>query len=193
MTSTPLADPATANADTSVESPAPDFALEQTPVISARISTDGFAASWRHCQLIADFTAGFASSNFFDAQRHANILSSFLNELIELAFHRHKPAANLLVEVFKQGEALLLCLTVPAGPDLQSEYLSIFHQVRDEGSMAYLRASFRGQPDDPTTSPTSLIEMVRVYGLNLDIQASRNAQTVHITVPINFEKNRGAA
>src|SRR3954470_11729129 len=61
------------------------------PLVSLQLETTGLGAVWGHCDQIQNYLAQLASHDRTDTFLYANLLSTVLNELLEVVFSRHQP------------------------------------------------------------------------------------------------------
>lgn len=85
------------------------------PMIEVELGIEELQAEWLHCDCIANFVANMISHNRSDSVRHANLFSSALNELLELAFRAPRlPEGRMVCSVLRQGPVERVALTFPA-------------------------------------------------------------------------------
>lgn len=154
------------------------------PVVTLRMPTDGFAKSWSHCQLLADFLARYASSNFFDSERYSSLLSCLLNELVEFVFRLHLPQRELTFDVFKRAEVVIVQLTIPADARQRESYRSHLQNLDEQT----LRTSLQLPPAAEVDAHHGLIELATMYGLQINLSEQPDHEAVLLTVPVHFDQ-----
>lgn len=90
-------------------------------VISAQFSASGFTKRWTHCNQLANFLARYASAGEPDPERQATLLSTFINEVLEILYRNHHNG-EILLTFRMRGKRLEMRAEVPADADAQSFY-----------------------------------------------------------------------
>lgn len=72
-----------------------------------------FAADWRHCDQVANYVSRAVSFDRVDTFLYANLLSTVLNELLEIVFHQHKVVGTLRCTFFRDGALDRVELRIP--------------------------------------------------------------------------------
>ena len=88
-------------------------AAEPQRLIQLNLETADFSANWSHCDQISTYLARVAGSDSPDAFLHTNLLSTVLNELLEIAFENNQPQGALNCSLERRGHADRVVLQIP--------------------------------------------------------------------------------
>src|SRR5215469_9353938 len=88
------------------------------PTLEITISTGAFDSHWANCERVSSYIARAVSHNRPDALLHYNLLSSALNEILELAFRSHAPGASISCSVLRKETVDRIVLDVPGNEEL---------------------------------------------------------------------------
>jgi hypothetical protein len=130
---------------------------------------DQFASEWLHCDRISSYVARMVSHNRPDPLLHANLLSSALNELLEIAFAHHAPQGDFSCRVSRAGSADVIELTLPCDDAALGFYKGAAEQLkRADLADAYQAALFSPGAGDPHLG---LFEIAVDYKAMIKIEA----------------------
>ena len=68
-------------------------------VCGISLALEGFTAEWRHCDIVSNYISRAASFNRADAFLYSNLLSTVVNELLEVAFWHHDSGEPLNLDI----------------------------------------------------------------------------------------------
>ena len=88
------------------------------------IGTGLFAADWSICDRISSYVANLVSQRRTDSLRYANLFSSVLNELLEIAFRCHHAPGEIACTVYRGGPGDSIELSVPCDAATRTFYES---------------------------------------------------------------------
>src|SRR5215472_6843657 len=92
------------------------------PTLQVTISTGAFDSDWANCERVSSYIARAVSHNRPDALLHYNLLSSALNEILELAFRSHAPGASISCSVLRRDGTDRIILSLPGDEELADTY-----------------------------------------------------------------------
>ena len=149
------------------------------PVLEVTVSTGLFNSVWANCEGVSSYIARATSLNRPDSLMHFNLLSSALNELLELAFRSHAPGASITCSVLRKGGLDRVVLRVPGNEEVASAYRRLVSEA-DSGDSAERFASqlLAGAP--PSTG-LSLMELAANYKARFQLEISDDQQVSLIT------------
>jgi len=139
-------------------------------IMAARFSVGGFARQWGHCHLLANFLARYVSANEGDPERHATLLSTFINELLEVVFRHHAGDTNGQIELIfrKRARHVVLQLTVPVTEANRVFYRMAVQIVNQPDLKSWFRARLE-EPAEGEDAMLGLLELAAVYSCTLAI------------------------
>lgn len=164
-------------------------------VLSAQFSVSGFTKRWTHCNQLANFLARYASAGEPDPERQATLLSTFINEVLEVLYRNHH-SGEVLLTFRMQGKRLEMRAEVPADADAQSFYERAFSILSRPDLDAWYRAWLErvpvikeeppGEGADPELdiSSAGVLELVAVYDTVVRFEGSADGRT--IVLSFNF-------
>ena len=99
------------------------------PTLEVTISTGAFDSDWANCERVSSYVARAVSHNRRDPLLHYNLLSSALNEILELAFRAHAPGASISCSVLRKEMLDRIVLDVPGNEELTGTYRKLVDEA----------------------------------------------------------------
>jgi hypothetical protein len=137
-------------------------------IMSARFTVGGFARQWGHCHLLANYLARYVSANEGDPERHATLLSTFINELLEVVYRNHAQEGQIDLIFRKKGRHVILQLTLPVSESNRVFYRMAVQIVSQPDLKSWYRARLE-EPADGEDTMLGLLELAAVYGCTLTL------------------------
>lgn len=131
-------------------------------IVAAKFSVHSFAQQWRHCHLVANYLARFVSANEGDPERYATLVSTFVNELLEVVFRNHAAAGEIDIIFRKRGRHVVLQFTIPVTDEQRIFYRMAVNLVHQPELKSWFRARLR-EPADAEDTMLGMVELVAVY------------------------------
>lgn len=148
-------------------------------IMAAKFTVNGFARQWSHCHIVANFLARFVSANEGDPERHALLLSTFVNELLELIFRNHAGEGEIDLIFRKRGRHIVLQFTIPV-----TEEQRVFYRMAVEmGHQPEMREWFRARLRDPADDedPTlGVLELAVVFACTFTLAEPPNTNRLSL-------------
>ena len=82
-------------------------------LITLRLGAAGFGQHWKHCALVSNYLATFTSELLDKSEVHANLVSTVLNELLEVVFRRNAGVGQVSITLTGDDERLVVKISVP--------------------------------------------------------------------------------
>lgn len=137
-------------------------------IMAAKFTVNSFARQWSQCHLVANFLARYVSANEGDPERHALLLSTFVNELLEVVFRNHAEEGEIDVIFRKRGRKSVIQLTVPAQDQHRVFYRMVVQLVNQPDLKTWFRARLQ-EPADGEDTMLGILELVAVYSCSLTL------------------------
>lgn len=153
-------------------------------IMAAKFTVNGFARQWSHCHLVANYLSRFVSANEGDPERHATLLSTFVNEVLEVVFRNHSGDGEIEVIFRKRGRHVVLQLTVPVGDQHRTFYRMAVKMVNQPDLKSWFRARL-ADPAEGEDTMLGLLELVAVYGCTFTLAelAGGNRLSLFLELP----------
>jgi hypothetical protein len=159
------------------------------PLIRVDFCAADLAADWHQCDRIANYLARTASSDRADTFLHANLLSTALNELFEIAFVQHRPDGKITCELLRSGPADRVELTIPVDAAQRAFYRQQVDYVRSANvSELYAEALLSEAAQD---TAIGLLELAADYAADITLDESLDAS--HLKLVVEMQLNTAAA
>lgn len=140
------------------------------PTLQVTISTGAFDSDWANCERVSSYVARAVSHNRRDPLLHYNLLSSALNEILELAFRAHAPGASISCSVLRKETIDRIVLDVPGNEELRGTYRKLVDEAARGDSAERLASEIMAGA--PPSAGLSLMELAANYkaafGLEFD-------------------------
>ncbi|AYG63339.1 ubiquinone biosynthesis methyltransferase UbiE (plasmid) [Rhizobium jaguaris] len=142
-----------------------------------------FMSDWLHCNQLSNYVARMVSHDRSDPVRHANLLSSALNELFEISFRSGSAPGRLHCDISRGDHLERISLTFPCAPEQQHLYRDASTKASGGGALErYL---------DALADENSVQEDIILLGLAINYDASLllrevegRALTVILDIPV---------
>jgi len=153
-------------------------------IMAAKFSGNGFARQWSHCHLVANYLARYVSANEGDPERHATLLSTFVNELLEVVFRNHAEDGEIEVIFRKRGRQVVLQLTIPVTDQHRVFYRMAVTMVNQPDLKNWFRARLE-EPSEGEDSMLGMLELVAVYTCTFTLAepAGSNCLSLFLELP----------
>lgn len=147
------------------------------PLLEVSMGIGTFASEWVHCDRISSYVARMVSHNRADPLLHSNLLSSALNELLEMAFAHHGPDGTFSCRVSRNGSQDVIELSLPCDETALGYYNDAAERLRrPDLADVYQSALFSSGASDPHLG---LLEIAVDYKAMISIDSgARNRVTV---------------
>lgn len=106
------------------------------PLLDLEMNMAAFTADWLHCDQCSNYVARMVSHDRRDPIRHANLLSSALNELFEMSFHSHERDGEFVYRFYRYRDMERIELTFPCSPQKSGFYHEIVQELKSEQALA---------------------------------------------------------
>lgn len=111
-----------------------DAAFE--PLLELEMEMATLVADWSRCDQCAAYVARMVSHDRHDPIRHANLLSSALNELFEMSFHTRESGGTLTCRFYRNGLIERIELTFPCSAEQRDSYQAIVERIGNGQALA---------------------------------------------------------
>jgi hypothetical protein len=148
------------------------------------VGTEVFALDWRHCSRMATYVARMVSQKRSDPVRYANLLSSALNELLEMAFRHNNGGGEIVCRVARAGAVDRVDLAIPCDGAARAFYREAVAVVRQaDVRERYVAALLAEGPLDPRIG---LLELAVDY--EADLALVETAPAVRLVAKLALEQ-----
>lgn len=147
-----------------------------------------FLADWKHCDHYASYIARMVSASQADPVRHANLLSSAINELLETFFRACDcRVGTLSCTVSRQDGVDRISLTFPCGRGARAFFTEAEVLCRQPNLEAlYVEALLT---DGPVSPFAGLLELIADYRARFSLTEVKGGLT--ITLDLNLHSDQG--
>ncbi len=91
-------------------------------LLSLKMDMATFTAEWLHCDQLSNYVARMVSHDRRDPVRHSNLLSSALNELLEMSFRSEADDGEFVCSFYRRQQIERVELTFPCPPEQRQFY-----------------------------------------------------------------------
>ncbi|WP_306910816.1 ubiquinone biosynthesis methyltransferase UbiE [Rhizobium mesoamericanum] len=144
-----------------------------------------FTADWLHCDQLSNYVARMVSHDRRDPLRHANLLSSALNELLEMSFRSDAQEGALTCGFYRHGQIERIELSFPCASQQRRYYSDLVNGLKDNGKLAsYIEVI--GDETAPIEKAV-LLGLAINYEAEIELRASP-ADTLTFVVDLPLER-----
>jgi len=111
-----------------------DTAFEQLLNLEMEMAT--FTADWLHCDQLSNYVARMVSHDRRDPLRHSNLLSSALNELLEMSFRSNAQEGELICVFYRHEQIERIELSFPCPSQQRRFYFELVQGLKHSGQLA---------------------------------------------------------
>jgi hypothetical protein len=152
-------------------------------IVAARFTAGGFAQQWAHCHLLANFLARYVSANEGDPERHATLLSTFINELLEVIYRNHATQGQIELIFRRRARRILLQITIPVDEPNRMFYRMAVQIVNQPDLKSWYRARLE-EPADGEDAMLGLLELAAVYSCTFTISEPPDSDKVSLLLEL---------
>lgn len=155
-----------------------------SPLVELQLETAAFAGDWNHCDHVANYLAQLVSHDRPDSFLYANLLSTVLNELLEVIFARHAPRGAVTCTLSRENGADLLDFTVPVDEADRAYYQASAAGAKSaDVAETYTRTLLGG---DVSEAALGFLELAADYGARISVAESAAPGEISLRVQIRL-------
>lgn len=160
------------------------------PLVNLRLEARAFALDWGHCDQVANYLAQLVSHDRTDSFQYANLLSTVLNEVLEIVFTRHQVPGALQCCFSREGHEDRLEFEIPVSPEDAAFYERSVALAHEAGvSERYARSLLTSEPLDHALG---LLELVSDYDARLTLEPGSSPAQLRLDVWVTLDKGAAA-
>lgn len=167
-----------------------DSSAQTSPMkqlITLRLGAAGFGQHWKHCALVSNYLATFTSELLDKSEVHANLVSTVLNELLEVVFRRNAGVGQVSITLTGDDARLVVRISVPVDDNDRDFYMEMAELVQ-RSDVDQLHQEQIVQPaDEGSNLSLGLLELAAVYQAVLEVTPSDDGSSVLVQLPFRFD------
>ena len=152
-------------------------------VCGISLALEGFTAEWRHCDIVSNYISRAASFNRADAFLYSNLLSTVVNELLEVAFWHHGSGGPLNLDIWDRPPETVIELELPVDATTRTFFKDLVKTIKDGDPQALYLAELASEQADP--SSIGFYELASNYNAKIEIQ-DQGEHIVKLTLAVNL-------
>lgn len=137
--------------------------MASAALITLKMAAAGFRIHWKHCDQVANYLALVARTRLDRSPEYENLLSTVLNELLELVFRRNAAAGEIALVMSEREGSLDIHVDVPVGESDRAFYLEMAARLARE-DLDHMREELALAPPPTANLTAGLLELASVYG-----------------------------
>ena len=156
-------------------------------LITLRLGAAGFGQHWKHCDLVANYLATFTSELLNKSESQENLVSTVLNELLEVVFRRNSGAGEIGITLSGDKKQLVVEILVPVGEADREFYTEMAQLVRrQDRDELHTQQLAEPQAEEHNLS-WSLLQLATVYEAILGVIDVGDGNSVRLELPFPVE------
>lgn len=155
-------------------------------LITLRLGAAGFGQHWKHCALVSNYLATFTSELLDKSEVHANLVSTVLNELLEVVFRRNAGVGQVSITLTGDDERLVVKISVPVDDKDRAFYLEMAELVARSDVDELHQEQIVKPADEGSNLSLGLLELAAVYQAVLEVAPSEDGSSVLVQLPFRF-------
>ncbi len=148
-------------------------------IMAVRFTVGGFTRQWGHCHLVANYLARYVSANEGDPERHATLISTFINEVLEVVYRNHAEEGQIELIFRKKVRHVILQLTVPVSESNRIFYRMAVQIVTQPDLKSWYRARLE-EPAEGEDTMLGMLELAAVYGCTLSMSEPPGSDRINL-------------
>ena len=157
-------------------------------LITMRLGAAGFAQHWKHCDLVANYLATFTSELLHKTDAHANLVSTVLNELLEVVFRRNAEIGEIGITLKGDETQLVVEISVPVALGDREFYEEMAQLVQRNDREELHRQHLAEAPDTGEHNlALSLLALAAVYDAVLQVKSASDGGPLLLELPFRME------
>ena len=167
----------------------PTTATRAHPLIQVDLDSVAFVADWQHCDHLANYLSRLASFDRADTFFYANLLSTVLNELLEIVFFEHDPeGGELSCTLLRDGAVDRVELLIPVDDQRRGFYERGVEEAQSPCAAEIYTQALLGEKN--SRRALGLLELASDYGANVALQPATDGRRLCLSVEVRLEDAR---
>jgi hypothetical protein len=162
-----------------------DSSEQLVPLIKATLALDAFSSDWKHCDQTANYLAQFVSADRPDPSVFSNLLSTVLNEILEVVYGHHPGVGAALVAISALGQEIHIELTLPVDEATRQFYAEALEPLSREDPMTLYQRELERLYSGPPHPAMGLYELAADYGAKVE-KKEADPSTLMISVRLSI-------
>ena len=147
------------------------------------MALEGFAAEWRHCDLVSNYISRAVSFNHADSFSYSILLSTVVNELLEMAYWHHGSGGPLNLDIWEMPPETVIELIFPVDGESRSYLQETVEIIEKEDPQSLYLAELTRENARP--SSIGFYELACNYGAKIGIE-DLGEGLVKVTLAVNL-------
>ena len=155
------------------------------PLIKATLALDAFSSDWKHCDQTANYLAQFVSADRPDPSVFSNLLSTVLNEILEVIYGHHPGMGSALVAIGTVRQEIHIEITLPVDDTTRRFYAEALDPLKTEDPAVLYQRELERLYSGPPHPAMGLYELAADYGAKIEkkeIDSSTLAISVRLSI-----------
>jgi hypothetical protein len=145
--------------------------LEEKLLLSVSYEMEKFSSDWRHCDYSASYLAQLISSRASDPTNQSIMLSTVINELLEVIYHLKEKSKSLMIEIKDSGSDIIIDFCLSMSETNQLLFTSFFNcNDTTQLKKVYLSELKRVVNNEEAHRFIGLYEIIADYDVQLSYQ-----------------------
>lgn len=155
-------------------------------LITLRLGAAGFGQHWKHCALVSNYLATFTSELLDKSEVQANLVSTVINELLEVVFRRNAGVGQISITLTGGDTRLAVKISVPVDDEDRAFYTKMADLVARDDVEALHRNQIVAPAMDEVNLSLGLLELAAVYQAVLEATPSEDGSSVALHLPFQL-------
>lgn len=165
---------------------APTLSSQARPLLQLELEASAFAADWRHCDQIANYVARLMSFDRADPFLYSNLLSTVLNELVEIVFFRHQSQGRLRCRFTRDGAVDRIEFEIPVETYHRDFYeRAVTHAQSAMVGELYTRSLLGELPPD---RGIGFLELAADYGAQIWMEMLPEGRSLRLVIDVRLDE-----
>jgi hypothetical protein len=160
---------------------------EESFLITARVSAQGFASNQAHCSQVANYLATFASSKHKNPERFTAALSGVLTQLLEAIFQYHERQGEVIVTISQLHHLTGIRLEFPVNYQYKLTYVNLIQELKKKDSQALYERELT-RPNEAGPGPAlGFLKVATQYPATLEDETIPGSNAIRLFMTIDLE------
>lgn len=160
-------------------------ASEEKLLVSVNYKLDKFTQDWRHCDSSANYLAQLVSSSSTDPTKMFIMLSTVINELLEVIYYMHNDDNHLRIDVKKLDENLIVDFGLTLAEQQLQMFDGFFNKLANEQAKEIYLSEMNHLQNGKEVHPfIGLFEIIADYKVLLALRKNTHESVLRMTMSI---------
>lgn len=162
------------------------MANEEDLLCRLSVSAESFSKDWAHCDQLSNYLSRIVSFDKPDSFIFSNLLSTVLNEILEVLFFNHSNNKSIVWSLYQQGENTVIVSDIPVDSQIALFYSTAASNIENGDPSEMYRSEM--SKEGGISRAIGLYELAADYGAKISIREQPEHHMLRLYVSVQLDK-----